>query len=126
MDGMRKALKSQTSQPKTQKTSSFKSSCCPSGPPSPDSSAGTSADPPRWLKDGKLLEDELKAEIGQCSEKLLAEGSEAQQTDGADQLYNTMMLIWGLETGELSRSAADIACDEIRYTTKSLSVNVLA
>ena len=70
---------------------------------------------PLWLRDGELLESELKAEIERCTERLSAEGDEARQAEGADRLYSVVMEIWGLETGELSRRAADIACDEIRY-----------
>ena len=68
-----------------------------------------------WLRDGELLTSEFKAEIGRCAEKLERNEDEERQTEGAEELYAIMMDIWGLETGELSRRAADIACDEIRY-----------
>ena len=96
-------MESQTSQQRT------RPSChCPSSSPAERA--------PRWLRDGRLLEDELKDEIGRCTEKLSAEpeGDETRQAEGAEQLFSTMMHIWGLETGEISRRAADIACDEIR------------
>lgn len=82
---------------------------------SPERSPARAAGVPRWARDGKLLEDTLKAEIGLSAEKLSAEGDEAKWREGAELLYCTMTNIWGLETGELSRGAADIACDEIRY-----------
>jgi hypothetical protein len=69
---------------------------------------------PVWLKDGELLVSELKTEIGLCAENLSAEGDGAKQAEGAGRLYDIMMEIWGLEAGEVSRRAADIACDEIR------------
>ena len=67
-----------------------------------------------WVQDGQLLEECLKAKIGLCTKKLSTEGDEGQWGEGAELLHSTMMDIWGLETGELSRGAADLACDEIR------------
>ena len=69
---------------------------------------------PCWLKDGQLLEDTLKAVVGRCAELLSFAEDEAQQRKGAELLYKTIMDIWSLETGQISRRAADIACDEIR------------
>ena len=80
----------------------------------PLSSPPNAAAAPCWLRDGKLQPERLKAEIAQCTENLSTEEDEAQQGEGAELLYKTIMNIWGLETGQLSRSAADLACDEIR------------
>ena len=69
---------------------------------------------PVWLLNGKLQADTLKAEIAQCASGLSAKEDEARQSQGAELLYKTVTDIWRLETGQLSRSAADVACDEIR------------
>lgn len=70
---------------------------------------------PCWLREGTLVVDRLKAEIGRCTEQLSAEEDGERQREGADLLYRIIMDIWGLETGQVSRTAADVACDEIRY-----------
>lgn len=85
--------------------------CSPSSPPASVS--------PCWLRGGTLQVDTLKAEIGRCTEQLsAAEEDGGRQREGADLLYTIIMDIWGLETGQVSRTAADIACDEIRYKSR--------
>lgn len=98
------ALPVEDSRPITQTTSSCRLTAAP------NASAA-----PCWLKDGVLQADTLKAEIGRCTAQLSAgEKDGGRQQEGADLLYETVMDIWGLETGQVSRAAADIACDEIR------------
>ena len=87
---------------------------------------GSTAARPPWLRDGELLIEELKSQLGLCAEKLSAEGDEARQGEGAKMLYDLIMEIWGLETGEISRRAADFACDEIRSIRTLILRNTLA
>lgn len=78
-----------------------------------------------WIKNGQLLVDVLKEEIGQCAKKFSID-NESSQREGADLLYEIIIQIWSLETGQLSRLAADIACDEIRYAVQWITMYSLA
>lgn len=96
---------------------SAQTTCSRSSPPASAS--------PCWLREGTLLVDTLKAEIGRCTQQLSAEEEDGgRQREGADLLYRIIMDIWGLETGQVSRTAADIACDEIRYRSTCSSTTV--
>ena len=66
----------------------------------------------KWIRDGKLVSEELKVVVSSYTEKLNSKSLEQQQ-EGADQLYSLVKTVWSLET-HLARDAADLLCDEIR------------
>ena len=73
---------------------------------------------PSWVKDGLVSTDALKAEVATCARKLTS-SSAATQGEGANQLYQLIMVVWAQET-HIARDAADIVCDEIRYWAENV------
>ena len=67
---------------------------------------------PRWVRDGKLASDELKAVVSSFTTKFTSK-TVKEQIDGAEQLYLLVKTVWSLET-HLARDAADLVCDGLR------------
>ena len=68
---------------------------------------------PRWIINGELASDQLKAVVSSFTAKLSSKTAK-EQIDGAEQLYSLAKTVWSLET-HLARDAADLVCDGLRW-----------
>ena len=72
-----------------------------------------------WIKDGGLVEEELKAVVSALAKKLSSSSLDVQR-EGASSLLSLINSVWSLEI-HVARDSADLIAIEIRYTKLALT-----
>ena len=74
-----------------------------------------------WIKDGGLVEEELKAVVSALAMKLASSCLDVQR-EGATAFLSLINSTWSLET-HVARDSADLIAMEIRYSNYDLSID---